>query len=330
MSPRLQRMSAPTACLAVASTAALLIGLAAVPAAAVPMPTALTTVIPAGEELTIPLVAPGDSAQVIAHRGNSSVAPENTLPAIVSAQRGGADWIEVDIDYTADGVPVLLHDNTVDRTTDGTGDIRDLDYEYVSALDAGSWFDEGYAGAAVPTLEAALDWVADSDARLLLEYKNTWSPEMVQLTAAMIADAGLNDRIITMSFSAETTGLLQEFAPDVERMILSSAIPIDPVAYARQFGALGISVSGRAVLTTPGVVEEMNAEDLVVLTWTINDAETWEQLTELGVEGITSDRPDRLVGWNEKHSSSDGGTDGNEPVLPIDGVLPALPTLPVL
>src|SRR3954463_888507 len=95
----------------------------------------------------------------VAHRGYSAVAPENTLPALTAAARAGATYVEFDVRTTADGVPVVIHDRTVDRTTSGTGLVADLTMDEVRALDAGSWFAPAYAGLRVPLLTEVLDAV---------------------------------------------------------------------------------------------------------------------------------------------------------------------------
>lgn len=97
------------------------------------------------------------SVHRVAHRGYSSVAPENTLPALAAAVRAGATFVEFDVRTTADGVPVVIHDRTVDRTTGGTGNVWDLPLAEVRSLDAGSWFSPAYAGVRVPLLTEALD-----------------------------------------------------------------------------------------------------------------------------------------------------------------------------
>ena len=121
--------------------------------------------------------APAEPAFVVSHRGGGALAPENTIPAVMAALEAGFDYLEVDIALTADRVPVLLHDKTVDRTTDGHGRLADLTLAQVQALDAGSWFGAKYAGTRVPTLEEFLLALAPSGARALLEMKGEWDAE---------------------------------------------------------------------------------------------------------------------------------------------------------
>ena len=106
----------------------------------------------------------------IAHRGASGTAPENTLPAIDSALAAGVDYIEIDVHLSLDGKVIVIHDATVDRTTNGTGKVQKLTAEYIQSLDAGSWFGEPFIGVKVPTLEEVIRHI-DGKVKLLIEIK---------------------------------------------------------------------------------------------------------------------------------------------------------------
>lgn len=126
-----------------------------------------------GAALSLALLSPSAASQkveVICHRGLSSQAPENTLPALERAIQAGCDAVEVDLRTTRDGVVVLMHDSTIDRTTNGQGKVAQLDYEEIRALDAGGWFSDQFRGAHVPTLEEAIT-LAKGRARLYLDIK---------------------------------------------------------------------------------------------------------------------------------------------------------------
>ncbi|GAA1454073.1 glycerophosphodiester phosphodiesterase [Nesterenkonia lacusekhoensis] len=240
---------------------------------------------------------PGEAAAVVGHRGNSGIAPENTMPAIVSSVASGADYFEIDINYTADGEIVALHDETVDRTTDGTGALRDLDYDYVSGLDAGSWFHPSYAGTQVPHFRDVLDYVSHSGAQMLLEYKDDWGSEQVAASAELIEEYGVEDQIIVQSFDLSTVENLQHQMPEVPRMVLGNITP-DAIQTAHALGAIGYNPAAADVLENPEWVEEANDAGLAAFAWTVNDEEEWEALTESGVEAIITDYPDDLIWWN--------------------------------
>lgn len=240
---------------------------------------------------------PGEPAAVVGHRGNSGVAPENTMPAIASSVTSGADYVEIDINYTADGEIVALHDETVDRTTDGTGNIRELTYDDVSTLDAGSWFHPSYAGTPVPHFRDVLAYVSHTGAQMLLEYKDDWGPEEVAASAELIEEYGVADQVIVQSFDLTTVENLQQQLPEVPRMVLGN-ITADAIDTAHALGAIGYNPSVADVLENPEWVQEANEAGLAAFVWTVNDEQQWEALTEIGVEAIITDHPNDLIWWN--------------------------------
>lgn len=255
------------------------------------------------EASVLDLVEPGDPGAVVAHRGDSSRAPENTMPSVILGAEGGADYVEIDIDYTADGEIVAIHDDDVDRTTDGTGDIRDLSYDYVSGLDAGSWFHPNYAGTPMPRLQDVLAYLSQTDAQLLLEYKADWSPDMVAASADIIEAYGMEDQMIAQSFNMTTMENLQAELPDVDRMVLGN-IEEDSIETAQQLGAVGYNPNYNDVLEDPEWVEEANDAGLAVFVWTSNEAAEWAELTEYGVEGIVTDHPGPYANWIDHYEAT--------------------------
>ena len=125
------------------------------------------------------------NAQICAHRGDKQVAPENTIAAFKSAVKKGAQQIEFDVAITKDGQLVIMHDYTVDRTTNGTGKVSDLTFDYIRGLDAGSWFDPKFKGAQVPTLREAL---AAIPKHILCNVHLKGGAELAQKSAQVIAD----------------------------------------------------------------------------------------------------------------------------------------------
>ncbi|WP_282692554.1 glycerophosphodiester phosphodiesterase family protein [Streptomyces sp. CC208A] len=270
-SVRLRRRAA-VSCAAL--VAALLVS---APAPAAPAPTALT---------------------VIAHRGASSAAPENTLVAGEVARRGGAEWIESDVRPSRDGVPYVMHDATVDRTTDGTGPVRSLTSAQLDALDAGSWFAPAYAGARVPTLAAQLADLRVRGGRLLLEVKGWHSRAEVERIVRDVREQRMADRVVVQSFDAASLRQVRELAPELPLALLRDRLDADPVAVARELGLTGYHVSDGALSARPGVVAELRAAGVAVNVWTVDDPARWRVLAGLGVDGVITDRPAELAGWN--------------------------------
>jgi glycerophosphoryl diester phosphodiesterase len=235
----------------------------------------------------------------VAHRGYSAVAPENTLPALAAAILAGATLIEFDVRTTADGVPVLMHDRAVDRTTDGTGLVADLTLDEVSALDAGSWFSPAYAGARVPLLAEVLDLFPPAPAgpQLLLEIKPPATPEQVKTILGQVADGGLLGRTVVQSFDPAVLRLVAETAPELRRGLLRVGFGADPVGSARELGVAFCNPSAADVLADPPTVARLAAAGVAVMPWTANDPGDWPALLAAGVAGLITDVAGTLAGW---------------------------------
>ncbi|NYI03375.1 glycerophosphodiester phosphodiesterase [Allostreptomyces psammosilenae] len=241
---------------------------------------------------------PGAAPTVIAHRGASSAAPENTIVANEVARRAGADLLEIDVQPSADGVPVVIHDSTVDRTTDGSGAVRKLTAAQIGALDAGSWFAPSFAGEEVPTFEAVLEDLRARGGDLLLEIKGAHSREEVATLVELIRAYGLTDRVFVQSFEVAALQYTRELAPELPLGLLRSTLDADPVAISRQLGLSAYNPSDAALATRPDVVDALHAAGVAVMVWTVDSPARWEALDAAGVDGIITNRPAELVGWN--------------------------------
>ncbi|MFE0700525.1 glycerophosphodiester phosphodiesterase [Streptomyces sp. NPDC058872] len=239
----------------------------------------------------------------IAHRGASSAAPENTLVAEEVARRGGATWIEDDVQPSKDGVPYVMHDSTVDRTTDGTGAIRSLTSAELDALDAGSWFAPSYAGARVPTLAAQLADLRERGGNLLLEVKGAHSEEEVGRIVREVRAADMTDRVFVQSFDVPSLRHVRALAPELPLGLLRDAPDADPVAVAKDLHLASYNVSDRGLSTRPELVEELHAAGVAVNVWTVDAPTRWKALDELGVDGVITNRPAELMGWISAHGS---------------------------
>ncbi|MGW6390398.1 glycerophosphodiester phosphodiesterase [Streptomyces sp. NPDC055103] len=234
---------------------------------------------------------------VIAHRGASSAAPENTLVSDEVARRSGAKWIENDVQPSGDGVPYILHDTTVDRTTDGTGPVRSLTAAQLDALDAGSWFAPAYAGARVPTLAAQLADLRERGGNLLLEIKGGHTHAEVARIVQDIREQSMTGRVFVQSFDIPSLRHTRALAPELPIGLLRGTLDADPVALAEDLGLAAYNVSDTALATRPGVVRELHAAGVAVNVWTVDKPARWKVLSDLGVDGIITNRPAELTGW---------------------------------
>jgi len=163
---------------------------------------------------------------IIAHRGASCLAPENTMAAFEEAYRHGAGMVELDVHMSKDGHLVVMHDDTVDRTTNGEGKVQDLTLEELKKLDAGSWFGDKYRGEKIPTLKEVLQWAKDKikvdiDVKVSLE-----SPEMAHKLASLIKEEGAQKNVFITSFGKDFLKEIQTLEPAVETGLLLHPGPL--------------------------------------------------------------------------------------------------------
>ncbi|WP_459645923.1 glycerophosphodiester phosphodiesterase [Kineococcus sp. NUM-3379] len=239
---------------------------------------------------------------VIAHRGYSAVAPENTLAAFEAALRCGADMVETDLHPAADGTVVLFHDGEVDATTDGSGRLADLDAAGIARLDAGSWFSPAYRGQRIPLLADLLDLLTEHPgAQLLLELKEVWTAEQVAAALDVIRTAGAMDQVVLQSFEVETLEHVRDLAPETRRAMLLDAPDLDALAQGRalrrDLGVIACNPSVASLVTRPEAVAELHEAGLEVWPWTVDEPVLWRALVDTGVDGVITNRPDGLRGW---------------------------------
>lgn len=243
------------------------------------------------------LRAPGEMGYVAGHRGDADAGPENTLPALQAVIDGGAQFVETDVQLTADGVPVLMHDWTLDRTTDGEGPVWAATVAQIRALDAGSWYSAEYAGTRVPLFEEFLAILAPSQTHAIVELKGSWRPDEVELVQRLVTQYGLTQRIVFASFDLMTLKAAQLVAPQVQRAIISREVNGEPADLAAECGAVAIIVSKAFVLEQPDLVDRIHAAELGVMLYTVNDSDAWTEAISLGVDGIITDKPGELDRW---------------------------------
>ena len=248
------------------------------------------------------LRAPGESAFIAAHRGDRANFPENTLPALGAVLNSDFDFVETDIQLTADGVPVLFHDETVDRTTNGSGLLADYTIDQLKLLDAGSWYSREFVYLQVPTLEEFLELFAGSKKKAMLELKGIWSEDQVKVVTELIYAHGVQNRVIFEAFDYPTLTSLQNAAPVFPRVLIQRYLPSDPVALANQFGVIAILTSYNSVKKQPEAVAQMHEAGLGIVLYTLNKKGKWSDALALGVDGIITDKPSSLDDWLAKNA----------------------------
>lgn len=208
---------------------------------------------------------------MVAHRGASGWAPENTLVGFELAIEQGADFLECDVHLARDGRLVVIHDDTVDRTTDGHGQVRDFTVAELQRLDAGSWLDPRFRGTRLPTLDELLTW-AKGRVPIAIELKQPDVPYVGYEAAAVeaIVGHGMLDQVLVISFDHALLARIAGIDGRVATGMIygPEAAPADPVAAALAIGAQAIHP--RFDLVTPEFVRAAHAADLAISVWTLD------------------------------------------------------------
>ncbi len=232
----------------------------------------------------------------IAHRGASAAAPPNTLAAFEKAAELGADGIEFDVHLSADGVPVVIHDATVDATTDGSGRVPEMTLAQLKQLDAGSYFDPAFAGERIPTLEEVLETMGN---RLLLnvELKSTslYDDGLERAIVAQIKRRKLDERVLFSSFNPFSLRRVKRIAPHIPVGLLY--VPSLPLPlYQILLAALVPHEACHPGYTTVGAryVAWARRRGYRVNVWTVDDPDEMRRLIGLGVDGIITNVPNVL------------------------------------
>ena len=234
---------------------------------------------------------------VVAHRGGGLLAPENTVAGIVSAAFFGQQMVEFDVKLSRDGVAFLLHDDTLDRTTDGTGPARDWDWAELAELDAGSWFDPRFEDEPLPTLKDAALACLDHGLAANVEIKPCPGREaetgrLVALECARLWARSAHKPLLS-SFSTVALQAARAEVPDLSYgWLVDGALPADWRAQARALGVAAIDLVH--TLLTPALVADIHAEGLAVLAWTLNEPTDTARLLGWGVDSVCTDAIDRV------------------------------------
>ncbi|MDP5273959.1 glycerophosphodiester phosphodiesterase [Chengkuizengella axinellae] len=249
------------------------------------------------------------SPLVIAHRGGADIMPENTLTAFEHSRQMGVDALEFDVHLSKDGKIVVMHDETLDRTTDGTGFIANYTLDELKKLDAGYHFKDEQGnfafrgkGVTIPTLKEVFDGF--SDLPMVIEIKPE-NKELTEKVYEMIKEYNLESQVIINSFYETVLTWFYELAGDeipigagpdtVKKYVISNKlyldrlIPLNVSAFQLPMEDSGIN------LTTKRIIQSLQDRNIVVQYWTINEVTDMEKLIDLGVDGIITNKPDLLL-----------------------------------
>lgn len=225
-----------------------------------------------------------DAPLIIAHRGFSAIAPENTLSAFKSAIRSKADMIELDVQATKDGTPVVIHDAKVNRTTNGTGKVKNFYLWSLRELDAGSWFDQKYKGEKIPTLEEALKFI-NGRVPVNIEIKNSGVTEKV---IATVYELGVEKKVLISSFDPRVLRKIKKLKIQIPTGFLYHyPVYFNPVKTLENLGAVVFIHNFK--FTTPKLVKKIHDAGFKIFVYTVNKPTDIKKMINFGVDGIITD-----------------------------------------
>jgi glycerophosphoryl diester phosphodiesterase len=244
-------------------------------------------------------VSAGAGCKVVAHRGFSSLAPENTLASVAASIAASADACEFDVRCTADGHVVLMHDATVDRTTNGSGEVADMTLAEAQLLDAGAWKGREYVGEVIPSLADVFELMAPSGQLAVVEIKANEAAEGI---ARLAREYSMVERVVALSDDPVTLGEIAAVEPNIRRALLCTAFPGDVKTAGRQIEWLVdearkgeadvVDIDYRFV--SPEMIATLGRNGIEVWVWTVNAVEIMKCLIDWGIDAIASDKPDLL------------------------------------
>lgn len=248
--------------------------------------------------MPIELRAPAGRPYVVGHRGAMGHAPENTFASFRKGVELGCPMLELDVHLSADRQLIVIHDDTVDRTTDGTGPVGNLTAAEIRRLDAGSWFGPAFAGERVPLLDEVLTW-ARGRAGLVIELKlgPVWYPGIEEVLVETLKRQDAVSEVLVISFDHHAAYRVKQLDPAVTTAIMYGGRMLDPVGLARAAGADAVR-PGHATLRAEDVAA-CHAAGLAVIPWTVNNEAGMRRVIGLGVDGMSSNYPellDRVLG----------------------------------
>lgn len=232
---------------------------------------------------------------IFAHRGYSALNPENTMKAFDEAAQAGADGLELDVQMTKDGVLVVIHDEKIDRTTDGTGYVKNLTYKEISKYNANYKFKKSIQKTTIPTLEEVFEWMGSNQIICNIELKNNVVPYygMEEKVIALIHQYKLNDRMIISSFNHYSIVYCYRLAPTIETAPLLSESLYMPWIYAKSIGAR--SMHPKYYRGLEDIFKQSMDNGIAVRPYTVNKDSALKRLFAIKCSAVITDDPAKAV-----------------------------------
>lgn len=233
--------------------------------------------------------------KIFAHRGASAYAPENTMEAFALAVKQGADGIELDAQMTKDGQVVVIHDEIIDRVSNGKGAVRDYTLEELRKFSFSNGM-EDYQDAAIPTLKEVLEFLKPTNLELNIELKTGiyWYPGLEEKTMELVKEAGMEDRVIYSSFNHYSVQKILELDGSAQCAYLYSDVCLNVDKYAKETGVCGLHPAVYH-LKMSTFLKEYQESGLKIRVWTVNKKEDMETFIKADLEAIITNYPDKAL-----------------------------------
>lgn len=236
----------------------------------------------------VPKKIDGEGPYAVSHRGAAAIAPENTLSGVKAGVKSGAPFIEVDVRMTKDGVLVLMHDSTIDRTTGGSGKLSSLTWSDINTLDAGAWFGEEFTNEPIPRLDTVLEYMKGKPSTLVIEVKSPGSyPRIETNLTASLRHYGMESDVVIISFDTQWIKRAARLMPEASFGVLY----IYPFSLPSDKKIEYVSVFWPALVLDPTLVWRIKLGGFKVWAWNVDSRLVAKFLTWKGVQGLTLDRP---------------------------------------
>lgn len=239
------------------------------------------------------------STQIIAHRGASQLAPENTMPAFNLAYHQGAEAIEADVRLTKDNIPIIIHDKHLKRTTNGIGYVKDLTFHQLKKIDAGSYFSAQFKNARIVPLKELLQWIKNKPLYLHLELKNKQhSYQMLEtIVYNKIKDYNLINRTTLSTFNSNSIKQMKDAHFEIDIAYLRSRSKLNLVQYTKHIGADALHIRYR--LLTNRLIKQCKQENITLRVYTVNKVNHMKRCFKHNCDGIFTDIPNKALQYRK-------------------------------
>ncbi|MCQ6277483.1 glycerophosphodiester phosphodiesterase [Bacillus sp. V3B] len=233
-----------------------------------------------------------NQVKIIAHRGASSLAPENTFAAFDKAVECNVDYIELDIQMSKDHKMIVMHDVTVDRTTNGSGSVFDLTLKELKKLDAGAWFHSSFSGERIPTLQEVFKkYMGKTGLLIEIKHPHLYPGIESRLGKVLKSHKNIQEKIIIQSFDANVIKRIKQHLPNIPTCLLLTGLEKITEESLRNYSKFANYVSLPSYMLNSILVKKIHSYGMKVITWNVHSKREFQNVSSMGIEAIVTDNP---------------------------------------